>query len=75
MDNQELELKVQKLTAENERLKLTLEDIRKSIVPFLEHKNPSMPRTPEQQLVHDVRNILNELGLLRALMPDDESEK
>lgn len=75
MDNNELALKVRLLTEENERLKMTFEEIRKAIAPFLEHKNPSMPRTPEQQLLHDVRNILNELGLLRALMPNDESEK
>lgn len=72
MDNLELSEKVRRLSDENERLKLTFEEIRTAIAPFVQNKKPSMARAAEQQLVHDVRNVLNELGLLRALVPDDE---
>ena len=64
--------KARQLGEENQRLRSTFEEIRRAIEPFVEKKSPSAPRTPEQQLIHDVRNVLNELGLLRALVPTDE---
>jgi DUF438 domain-containing protein len=72
MDKGEVEQKLQVLSEENERMRAALQEIRHAIDPFLEQKKPSAVRTFEQQLVHDVRNILNELGLLRALVPNDE---
>jgi len=65
---------MQRLSEENARMKETLEEIERAIAPFLEKRKSSQPRKFEDQLLHDVRNILNELGLLRALMPDDEPE-
>jgi uncharacterized protein YydD (DUF2326 family) len=64
--------KMQALSEENLRLKNTLQEIERAIEPFLQKHKPSQPRSFEQQLLHDVRNILNELGLLRALVPSDE---
>ena len=55
-------------------MKSTLEEIERAIEPFLERRKSSQPRSFEEQLLHDVRNILNELGLLRALVPTDEPE-
>jgi hypothetical protein len=72
MDNAELEQKLRELSEANERMRTTLDEVRRAIDPFLEAKKPSQPRAFEQQLLHDVRNILNELGLLRALVPNDE---
>jgi hypothetical protein len=66
--------KVQELTAENQRMKSTLQEIERAIEPFLQKNKPSQPRSFEQQLLHDVRNILNELGLLRALVPSDDDQ-
>ena len=67
--------KIQQLSAENTRMRATLADIESAIEPFLDRRKPSQPRTFDQQLLHDVRNILNELGLLRALVSSDEPEK
>lgn len=67
--------KLRELSEENLRMKATLKEIEQAIAPFLERRKPSQPRSFEQQLIHDVRNILNELGLLRALVPADDSEK
>jgi hypothetical protein len=72
MDNAELEQKVRELEDANTRMRAALDEVRRAIDPFLEKRNPSQPRTFEQQLIHDVRNVLNELGLLRALVPNDE---
>ena len=68
----ELEQKVKDLAEANQRMNAALEEIRRAIDQFLEKKAPSANRAFEQQLVHDVRNVLNELGLLRALVPNDE---
>lgn len=66
--------KIRQLTEENQKMKVTLQEIERAIEPFLQKHKPSQPRSFEQQLLHDVRNILNELGLLRALVPsEDES--
>lgn len=64
--------KIRELTEENQRMRETLEEIDRAIEPFLQKHRQSQPRSFEQQLLHDVRNILNELGLLRALVPSDE---
>lgn len=74
MSQAELAERVQTLTQENERMRVTLQEIEQAISPFLERRKPSQMRTFEQQLLHDVRNILNELGLLRALVPSDDAE-
>ena len=74
MAEEDLADKVQRLSEENARMKATLDEIERAIAPFLENHAPSQQRKFEDQLLHDVRNILNELGLLRALMPDDEPE-
>ncbi len=66
--------RIRELTEENERMKATLQEIARAIEPFLEKRKPSQQRSFEQQLLHDVRNILNELGLLRALAPGDDAE-
>ena len=64
--------KIRELTEENQRMRTTLEEIDRAIEPFLQKHRQSQPRSFEQQLLHDVRNILNELGLLRALVPSDD---
>lgn len=74
-DNTVDQAEIDQLQDENAKLKATLDEIQRTIEPFLEKKKPSQPRTFEQQLLHDVRNILNELCLLRALVPGDEGEK
>ena len=63
------------LAEANARMRATLEEIQKAIEPFLGDHKTTHPRTFESQLLHDVRNILNELGLLRALVPGEESDK
>lgn len=74
MAEQSPQQRVEELTAENRQLRATLDEIRVAIEPFLERRGPAPARTPERQLVHDVRNILNELGLLRALVPGEEEQ-
>lgn len=74
MDEQSPERRIQDLTDENQKLRAALDEIRTAIEPFLERHGPVPSRTPERQLVHDVRNILNELGLLRALVPGEEEQ-
>ncbi len=66
-------MNAKQLAEENARLKAALEDIQKAIEPFIERRKPTQSRTFEQQLLHDVRNVLNELGLLRAPVPGEES--
>ena len=76
MSNSDQADKVRQLEEENRKLRSALDEVRRAIDPFLERKSPSAPRSAEQQLLHDVRNVLNELGLLRALVPtDEESDK
>lgn len=72
MSDSELESKVRELTETNARLKATLDEIREQITPYIPKHPPTQNRTYEQQLLHDLRNVLNELGLLRALVPGDE---
>lgn len=75
MDQSDLSDKVRQLSEENARLKATLQEVHSTIVSVIGERKPTQPRTFEQQLLHDLRNILNELNLLRALVPDEESEK
>jgi hypothetical protein len=64
----------QQLTQENERLRAALEEIKAQIEPYLNAERGQAAERPfERQVVHDVRNILNELGLLRALVPNDDA--
>ena len=75
MDQSDVNEKVRQLTEENARLKATLQEIHATVISVLGERKPTMSRSFEQQLLHDLRNILNELNLLRALVPDDESDK
>lgn len=75
MDQSELNEKVRQLTEENNRLNATLQEVHRTIVSVMGERKSAVSRTFEQQLLHDLRNILNELNLLRALVPDEESEK
>lgn len=75
MTEAELNERVRQLTEENARLKATLQEVRATIVSVIGERKPTKDRTFEQQLLHDLRNVLNELNLLRALVPDDESGK
>lgn len=70
MDDAQMQQELEKLTTD--QLKNALVEIREAIDPFLSANPSSQVRSFDRQLVHDVRNILNELGLLRALVPDDE---
>ncbi|GEM_PF-6614904 len=72
MDASDLNEKVRQLTEENTRLKGTLQEVHTTIVSVLGERKAIPSRTFEQQLLHDLRNILNELNLLRALVPDEE---
>lgn len=63
--------KLRELSEQNERMHLAMDDIRRTIDPFLGEQAANI-ESPERRLVHDVRNIVNELGLLRALMEKDE---
>ena len=65
---------IEELAEENGRMGAALDEIRTAIEPFLERRGPVPSRAPERQLVHDVRNILNELGLLRALVPGEDEQ-
>ncbi len=68
------QMNAQQLAEENARLKAVLDEVQKAIEPFLERRKPTQLRSFDQQLLHDLRNVLNELGLLRALVPGEESE-
>lgn len=72
MDASDLNGKVQQLTEENTRLKATLQEVQTTIASVLGERKAIPSRTFEQQLLHDLRNVLNELNLLRALVPDEE---
>jgi hypothetical protein len=73
MDQADLNEKVRILSEENTRLKATLQEIHDTIASVLD-KHKALPSRPfEQQLLHDVRNVLNELNLLRALVPDEDA--
>lgn len=74
MAEQSSERRTEELTEENRQMRAALEEIRTAIEPFLERRGPVPSRAPERQLVHDVRNILNELGLLRALVPGEDEQ-
>lgn len=73
MDQPDLNEKVRQLTEENTQLKATLQEVHKTVVSVMGERKSAVSRTFEQQLLHDLRNILNELNLLRALVPDEES--
>lgn len=74
MAEQSSEQRVEELTEENRQMRAALDEIRTAIEPFIERRGPVPSRSPERQLVHDVRNILNELGLLRALVPGEDEQ-
>jgi len=63
----------EELAEENARLRKALDEIRDVIQPYLGPVQPTN-RLPERQAVHDVRNLVNELGLLRALVPGDDEK-
>ena len=74
MAEQSSERRIEDLTEENKQMHAALDEIRTAIEPFLERSGPVPSRAPQRQLVHDVRNILNELGLLRALVPNEHEQ-
>ena len=74
MAEQSSEKRIEELTEENRQMHLALDEIQTAIEPFIERSGAVASRAPQRQLVHDVRNILNELGLLRALVPDEEEQ-
>lgn len=63
----------QDLLEENRKLRQALDEISAVIQPYLGPKQAAS-RPPERQAVHDVRNLVNELGLLRALVPGDDEK-
>ncbi len=75
MDQSDLNEKVRELSEENARLKAALEEVHSTIMSVLGERKATLSRPFEQQVLHDLRNILNELSLLRALVPDEESSK
>lgn len=75
MDQANLDDKVRELKEENARLKATLQEVHSTIISVLGERKPILSRPFEQQVLHDLRNILNELSLLRALVPDEDSNK
>jgi hypothetical protein len=71
MDQPDSDDMVRRLADENARLKATLHEVHSTIVSVLGERTAAPSRPFEQQLLHDLRNVLNELNLLRALVPDE----
>jgi hypothetical protein len=71
MENPQMQDTLRDLTEQNQRMLVAMEDIRRAIDPFL-GESTAKNESPERRLVHDVRNIVNELSLLRSLAETDE---
>ena len=72
MDQRDSDDSARKLAEENARLKAILREVHSIIASTLGECKAVPTRPFEQQLLHDLRNILNELNLLRALVPEED---